>query len=103
MSESNHIVLLYRVARRQWANSQITVSEHVDIASGRGRTGECVPVVVASGGEAEPAKLLPAPNGIDSSPSGRIEISLICGSELIVDREVDVAVLSRGLGVLERQ
>ena len=65
--------------------------------------GGFVPVVVSSTEGAEPAKLLPAPEDIEQSPSGRIEIALADGARVTVDRDVDAAALSRVLGVLERR
>ena len=65
--------------------------------------GGFVPVVVSSTEGAEPAKLLPPPEDIEASSSGRIEIALADGSRVTVDRDVDAAALSRVLEVLERR
>ncbi len=65
--------------------------------------GGFVPVVVSSTEGAEPAALLPAPTDTEPSASGRIEIALVDGSRVTVDRDVDAAALSRVLGVLERR
>ena len=60
--------------------------------------GGFVPVVVSSTERAEPATLLPAQTDIEPSASGRIEITLVDGSRVTVDRIVDAATQSRVLG-----
>ena len=60
--------------------------------------GGFVPVVV------EPAGMLPPPDaGAGASAVGRMEIALVDGSRVIVDREVDGAALGRVLSVLGRR
>jgi len=90
------------VARRHDVNANMVFSWRRQYRELARVVGGFVPVVVTSTEEAEPTKLLPAPD-IEPSASGRIEIALADGSRVTVDRDVDAAALSRVLGVLERR
>ena len=91
------------VARRHDVNANLVFSWRRQYRELARVVGGFVPVVVSSTEGAEPAKLVPAPPDIEPQPSGRIEIALVDGSRVTVDRDVDAAALSRVLGVLERR
>ncbi len=90
------------VARRHDVNANLVFSWRRQYRELARVVGGFVPVVVSSTEGVEPAQLLPGPD-IEAFSSGRMEIALADGLRVTVDRGVDAAALSRGLGVLGRR